>query len=193
MHRKIVIHPSFALIVLYFMLTQQLYIYALLIISLLIHELGHLLAAYTLRVPLRKLVLTAFGGQLTFMPMNNKQQLIIALGGPIFTIVLLVYAMYFDYTSLEKLQLILLFVNFLPIWPLDGGKVIYFSLQIIFNNSNLYGWFMTWSLIFSSVLLVSAVIFSLPIFICFIIVVIVFETIKQFRFRKYIQALQKVY
>ena len=162
-------------------------------LSFVVHELGHIVVAVLLRVPLRKFVLTAFGGQLTFMPTSDKKHLLIAVGGPLFTLLLCIVAAIYDWHALWKIQLVILFVNGLPIWPLDGGKIIYYCVQLKIHRGNFYEHFLSWSIALATILVIISVVLSLPLFMIFIFSMIFLEVLSQFRFRKYFQALQKVY
>ena len=192
MHRKLQLHPSFSIAVLYYLFTQQFFLYSLLIFSLIVHEFGHLIVARLLKVPLRKLVILPFGGQLHFMPSEDWKYLFIACGGPLFTLILLVIAVMLQWYELVLLQLLLITFNGLPIWPLDGGKILFYTVQN-FYKQRIYETFIEFSMYGAILLFCAVVLFRMPLFLIFMCGVLVVETVQHFRFRKYALALRKFY
>ncbi len=108
-------------------------------VSILVHELGHALAARSFGTPCR-IDLVAFGGLASypFPPKSGWRRMLIALAGPAagFALAGAVYgsnrlaawagtspatALLYDF--LMWVNLFWNFVNLLPVWPLDGGKV----------------------------------------------------------------------
>ena len=117
---------------------------ALLVFSVIviIHELGHLTAAKKYRWNFSKICIYPFGGCCKFDEKVNrslKEELIILITGPIFQLVLLfiVYILnrygligFRNYTIFKTYNYTLLIFNLLPIYPLDGGRI----LNIIINS-----------------------------------------------------------
>lgn len=134
------------LILFYF--TKQIELYACIMIFALIHEIGHLVAGILMGMKPEKLELMPFGISISFK-INVKQynqkikngnmqeikKIIVALAGPItnFLIILITFnlkleaikAIIIIYTNL----LIMIF-NLLPIYPLDGGRILKGILHI---------------------------------------------------------------
>ena len=156
------LHPSFMLLIIYFILTQQLHMYSLLLLSLAVHEIGHVSVAKILGVRIRRLVLLPYGGQLLVMPTSSKNMLFISLAGPVATLVLLLLSWYFDWQTLIMFQFIILLFNGLPIWPLDGGQIVFYSLKMSLKIR--YATFMQYSLATSVLLFILAITFSLSPF-----------------------------
>jgi len=98
---------------------------------IIIHEFGHLSGAIIFKWNIKNVILLPFGGITIFEEQIDKpllQEFIITILGPIFQIVFLVTFkgnIYFYYCNIA----ILLF-NLLPIYPLDGSKL----LNIFFNT-----------------------------------------------------------
>jgi Zn-dependent protease/CBS domain-containing protein len=116
--------------------------------SVLLHELGHALAAQRIGVPTRDITLLPIGGvaRLEHIPDDPKQELQIALAGPAVTLVIaFVLAIVLrvggwpmvpaDATAnyanagafigaLMSLNVALLVFNLLPAFPMDGGRVL---------------------------------------------------------------------
>ncbi|WP_135303444.1 site-2 protease family protein [Haloarcula amylovorans] len=108
-----------------------------------LHELGHSLVALRYGYPIDSITLWLFGGiaQLTEMPEDWKQELAIAIAGPIVSVVLgvLSYVAFvvlpgaqstaiesarFVFAYLALMNVALAIFNMLPGFPMDGGRVL---------------------------------------------------------------------
>ncbi|MEO8478695.1 MAG: site-2 protease family protein [Gemmatimonadota bacterium] len=117
----------------------------LLFLSVLLHEFGHIRAAAHYGIPTPDVVLTPIGGvaRIARMPESPKQELVIALAGPLVT--LIIAAMLSAgivattgvvgllpnsvtnvpiWTALAWTNVVLLVFNLLPAFPMDGGRVL---------------------------------------------------------------------
>lgn len=111
----------------------------LFLVSLLFtHELGHFLAAGLLGCFLDKICFYPFGGISKFqMDLNKpiKEEVIILIMGPLFQTGMYLFLSQFPFTEmhlslLKNLHVSLLLFNLLPIYPLDGGRLLLLFLQI---------------------------------------------------------------
>lgn len=127
---KIRLHPILIPIFLFLIVSGQLSTYALIFLSLLIHEVGHLIAARKLGLTVSACTIMPYGGELTISGQYNirrRKRFYVALGGPIATFFLLLFAWLIPFPNadfLMRIQLILLGVNLLPFLPLDGGQAL---------------------------------------------------------------------
>ncbi len=106
---------------------------------IIIHELGHILTAIILKWKIEKIVILPFGAITIFNEKINrpvKEEFLIAIFGPIFQIVLSICIN--SETILNYSNALLLF-NLLPIWPLDGAKILNLILNkfLSFKKSHL--------------------------------------------------------
>ena len=115
--------------------------FAMVMLIIIVHELGHLTAAKYYKWNFDKIAIYPFGGCCRFDDKINrslKEELIILITGPLFQIVLFfIIALlqekglmtYRNYTIFKTYHYTLLIFNLLPIYPLDGGRI----LNIIIN------------------------------------------------------------
>ncbi|WP_255194955.1 CBS domain-containing protein [Halorarius litoreus] len=114
-----------------------------LFVGVVLHELGHSLVAMRFGFPIASITLWLFGGvaQLTEMPEDWKQELYIAIAGPIVSILLgvasygafllvepngstLTAGLRFVLGYLAVMNVVLAAFNMLPGFPMDGGRVL---------------------------------------------------------------------
>ncbi len=117
-------------------------------VSLLVHELGHALAASLFKKPAR-IDLVAFGG-VTSYPLGGlsyKKQFLIVFAGPLFGFFLFLASLYLStfsffqsslllFSSLRVFVFVNLFwtiLNLLPVLPLDGGQLLRILLEGIWG------------------------------------------------------------
>lgn len=126
----------FAVIIL-LILTKQIEIYAWLMGFALIHECAHALMGIILKLKPKTLEIQPFGIGIAFESFENteKNKMLIALAGPAINIII---AFIFMTINIAKSQiivntnLVLAICNLLPIYPLDGGRILksYISIKI---------------------------------------------------------------
>ncbi len=143
-----------------FLLTSQLEMYLLLMLFAIIHELGHLAAGLILKFKPEEIKLTPVGLQIQFKVSDEEYKLnnvksytikkaIIALAGPLtnFIIATIMIAIAqinigLQYTYIFSLivysNLLIAMFNLIPIYPMDGGRVVKEILSIIFGKKKAY-------------------------------------------------------
>lgn len=138
------------LIIFYF--TKQIEVYSILMIFALIHELGHLLAGLLLGMKPEKLDLMPFGISISFkikveeynqkIKKGNKlevKKILVASAGPITNFVMIIVACNLKVDIFKSLIIIysnflIMIFNLLPIYPLDGGRILKGILHINFGK-----------------------------------------------------------
>lgn len=140
------------LILFYF--TKQIKLYAMIMIFALIHEFGHLLAGVIMGMKPEKIEVMPFGVSISFKinvdEYNEKikngnvleiKKIIVALAGPItnFIIILISYNLNLDLIKSMLIiytNFLIMIFNLLPIYPLDGGRILKGILHIIVGKRN---------------------------------------------------------
>ncbi len=155
---RIRINLKIFLFILIFIVTKQIKIYGILMLFAFIHELGHMLVGILLGFKPDKLEIMPYGVSVGFNvkceDYNKKikngnmlaiKKLIIALAGPltnfIITIIFLMANIKFFGIERELViysNILIGIFNLIPIYPLDGGRVIKNILHIILGLQNSY-------------------------------------------------------
>ena len=140
------------LFIILFYFTKQVEVYGMIMFFAILHELGHLLAGLLLGMKPEKMEIMPYGVSISFkvMPKDYNQKIkcgnqlelkkiLVALAGPItnLIIILVVWQMkinIFGAFMILYANLLLLLFNLLPIYPLDGGRMIKGILHILFGK-----------------------------------------------------------
>lgn len=145
-----------------FLLTSQIEMYIILMIFAIIHELGHLVAGLILKFKPEEVKLTPVGLQIRFKidsrEYNEKikearslniKKAIIALAGPLTNLIIAVVTIIIGYFNVNiqntYIYQIIIYANFLiamfnliPIYPMDGGRVLKELLKIFIGSKKAY-------------------------------------------------------
>lgn len=126
----------FALI---FYISGQIKIYGILMASALLHELGHIFFGIVLGLKPKKLEIIPFGFSITFEKYTQtknkyKQKLLIELAGPLVNLLIVLLCFFVDVPERENIiyaNILLMLFNLIPIYPLDGGRILYEIIYIL--------------------------------------------------------------
>lgn len=102
---------------------------------IMIHEIGHIIGAIICKWKIEKIILLPFGGLTIFNePVNSSlcKELLIVLLGPIFQCFFFYFVGRGNYIFTNTHYAILIF-NLLPIYPLDGSKILNILSNTIFS------------------------------------------------------------
>lgn len=136
------------LFVVLFFITSQLDIYALVMIFALIHELGHLICGIALGFEPDILRIMPFGFCVEFktnvQDYNKKilqsnllsiKKIMIALTGPIVNILIMIMGIICHWNNhIIYANLLITLFNLLPIYPLDGGRILKNIFKLFSGN-----------------------------------------------------------
>ena len=128
--RKIDISPSFIAFLCAYYYFDPMHTFAAFLLSATLHELGHLTALLVYRIPIQQIRLRAFGTQIITPCISNAQELFVASAGPAVNFLLLILGIR-KAPMLALVNLILLIYNLLPIFPLDGGRILRAILSLL--------------------------------------------------------------
>lgn len=130
----------------------------ILFLLIFVHELGHFITAMIFQIEVDKIYIYPFGGISKFhLSLNEslRKELIILIMGPLVQCVFSFFLLKFDFfNSYQKLIMVynytILTFNLLPIYPLDGGKLlnILLSFQVSFQKSLNVTFFISYLTIF---------------------------------------------
>ena len=103
---------------------------------MIIHELGHLALLKFFNWQVRKVIILPFGGLTLIEEALNRpisEEFLIVLAGPLFQIIGYIFLKHFFLVpNLFFMHIGLLLFNLLPIYPLDGAKIVLLLLEKIF-------------------------------------------------------------
>lgn len=148
-----------------------------------IHELGHIIIGLVFKYKIEKVIILPLGCLTIFNKRINDnicKELILTIMGPIFQLLLFLFLkdeMYIKY------NLILLIFNLLPIYPLDGSKILLNLIYLIFpfiKTNKLY-------LIISMIILISLIVlrpYSFTIYLIFIVYTI--QIVREYKLINYL-------
>ena len=184
------------LFIILFIITNQIEIYALIMLFALIHELAHLICGLLLCFKASTLKIKPLGFAIEFNikieDYNKKilksnilsvKKIIIALAGPLVNIIIAIFGIVnkIDVNIIYS-NLLLAIFNFLPIYPLDGGRILKNIFKILYGNKRANTYINTISnvIVIALTMLSSILIIAYKnIAIFFIIIVLWSLTIKE--------------
>ncbi len=172
---RVIIHPLFVLTAVVAIVFATTDFFIALTVAVILHEFAHALVAKSLGAIAKRITLTPFGGALNLQTkiLTAQQKCWIYLAGPIasllfsllFGVMVWLFPVVFVYLEyLVVANFLVGVINLLPVYPLDGGKVLaqLIPVKIIYRASNLCFvamlvlsliWFNWWWIFFSIVML----------------------------------------
>ncbi|MBE5749489.1 MAG: hypothetical protein E7346_01300 [Clostridiales bacterium] len=132
---RLYVHPLFLIFGAYYALTGKILIFIIYTLSAVVHELGHSFAAAGLGYRLNKITLMPFGAVASgdIDGLKLKDEIKIALAGPLINLAIglffvatwWIFPEIYAFTDvIAEANLSLAIVNLLPVFPLDGGRVL---------------------------------------------------------------------
>ena len=139
-------------VILIFLFTGQLKTYCIIMFFCFLHEFGHIITAKLFKMQIEKIEILPCGFSASFFSYNlsgvpkvfSMQELLVALAGPIVSLILALSFQYIDdtnFTILTKQEIVysnilILIFNLLPLYPLDGGRILKNILNIKLRGNN---------------------------------------------------------
>lgn len=96
------------------------------------HELAHILVALVLKVDIKEIELLPIGMNAKYENNISKyKELFISLAGPLASFL---FSICFKNATFAQINLSIAFLNLVPIYPFDGGRILRCFLKIIFGD-----------------------------------------------------------
>ena len=149
---KLRIDLKIIVVILIFLFTGQLKTYCIIMFFCFLHELGHIITAKLFKMRIEKIEILPCGFSASFFSYNSSgfpnifsmQELLVALAGPIVSLILALSFQYIDdtnFTIVTKQEIVysnilILIFNLLPLYPLDGGRILKNILNIKLSRNN---------------------------------------------------------
>lgn len=143
-------HPTYLLMALGFILTGYYQNLIALTSLIIVHELGHYLTAKLLKFNVSQIIIYPYGGLTKIKDLINRdinEELLIAVSGVLFQTIFFLIILYLNKINLIRDYTLniftsyhrdIIFFNLLPIYPLDGSKILNLLLSkyLNYNLSN---------------------------------------------------------
>lgn len=183
---KIYIHPLF-LITLFIFISIGYFkflIYFMLLIS--VHELGHILISLIFKWNIDKIIILPFGGLTKYNEKINRpliEEFLIAISGIVFQIVFFILVKeIIDYNYFSAINYFIIIFNLIPIYPLDGSKILNIFFNVITTYKNSISLTIIISYIF--IIILSLLFFNINKLIAFVLIFLMLEVNKLYKKRK---------
>ncbi|MFS0654689.1 M50 family metallopeptidase [Bacillus sp. 179-C3.3 HS] len=169
---KIHIHPLLWIVMAFAILSGQIKPLLCLLVIISVHELGHAAAACFYQWRIKRIFLLPFGGAVEVEEHGNrpiKEELAVIICGPLQHLPLQFFAWLFLETALISpdvftmftfFNMTIFFVNLLPIWPLDGGKLFFLLLSAFYPFQRAHALAIKGSLVLFVLLTVALLLFA---------------------------------
>ncbi|MGM7702178.1 M50 family metallopeptidase [Pseudalkalibacillus sp. Hm43] len=138
------INPLLWIVAIVSVMTGHFREFLILFIVIFIHELGHAMTALFFKWRLVKVEMLPFGGVAEMDEYGNRpyrEELSVILAGPLQHVWMIVGSLFlmqfgigdpFILNLFVSINWMILLFNLLPIWPLDGGKLLFLCLTVLF-------------------------------------------------------------
>lgn len=132
MNIKVDIYLLVSIVILF--LFKQLETFLILYFFIILHEAAHIVVATALKIKVKEISFLPFGVNAKFELKNDlKKEIIISCAGPIFSLLVAIMVEEFKFQNL-----FIFFTNMIPIFPLDGGRILKNSILLIFREYKRY-------------------------------------------------------
>ncbi len=196
---KIEIHPLLWFIVGVAVITAHFRELLMLFFIILVHEMGHAACAHFFSWRIKKIQLLPFGGVAEMDEHGNrplKEELLVILAGPVQHIWLVGVAYLLTLGSVispKTFELffyhntVIFFFNLLPIWPLDGGKLLYLLFSHKHSFFEAHKRMLVTSVLFVGIIIIGIIFYSpTNLNLWVILLFLLFSIIMEWRKRHFV-------
>lgn len=141
---EISINVEIFLFILLFILIKQIKLYSIFILFILIHELTHMLVGILLGLKPKKFAIMPFGFKITFDEIKSTKnvelkKIAVAMAGPAINLIIMCIGILFNLSeTIIYSNLVIALFNLIPIYPLDGGRILKSVLNIKLETKKAY-------------------------------------------------------
>ena len=130
--KKFDVHYTVIILMIFAILIGLIQEFLLILFGLFLHEIGHIILIKIFTHKINKITLYPFGGVIIYENKNDfiYKSILICLGGIFSNFFFFIVFKLIGFHSLTNVNLLILFINLLPIYPLDGGRVIMLLLAL---------------------------------------------------------------
>lgn len=97
------------------------------------HEIAHILMALSLKVDMQEVILLPIGVNAKYSSyLSPWKELLISLAGPLASFL---FALFFREKTYSMMNLLIGIFNLIPLYPMDGGRIIRSFLNIFFSKN----------------------------------------------------------
>ncbi|WP_010098997.1 site-2 protease family protein [Ornithinibacillus scapharcae] len=193
------IHPILLVFIIISILTGTFVEMFIILAIVLFHELGHYTAAIYFKWRIRQVMLWVFGGVMDTDEQGSRpirEEFIVTIAGPfqhVVIFILMALASSLSLLSNSLIEMILFYnttilvFNLLPIWPLDGGKLLFFLFTKQFTFQKAYHSILIWSVLLCVLALLAQVLlfpFTLSAFLLMLFLLV--ENHSEWKKRHYV-------
>ena len=185
---KIKIHPFYLIFIFTFILIGRFKFIMFFTFLILIHETGHIIMSLFFKWDIDKIIVLPFGGMIKYNELTNRpliEEFLIGISGVIFQYLLfLILKNIVSYRYFSFINYFIIIFNLIPIYPLDGSKIlnVLFNKITTFRNSIL----LTLILSYICILILSRVFFNINKLSILIIYILFKETTKLYNEKEFI-------
>lgn len=139
-------HPTFLLFSFLSFITGMIVEMLIIFSIVILHELGHYVAAKHYKWKIKRIIIWLFGGVLIVDESSRyhlKEDLFVTLFGPLQHVLVFIIAssgLFNENIShlIHYYNILILCFNLLPIWPLDGGRILFLIFTLLFPFKKAY-------------------------------------------------------
>ena len=160
---KIYFHPIFLITTLLFVLMGYFRLITHFMLLIIVHEIGHIIVAYFFKWNIDKIIILPFGGLTKFNEKINRpliEEFLVGISGILLQLIFYFFIKeYIDYKYFKLINYFIIIFNLIPIYPLDGSKIlnVFFNILTSYKNSIL----LTCIVSYISIILLSIYCFSI--------------------------------
>ena len=183
---KIYIHPIFLLTLFIFVSIGYFKFIMYFMLLIIVHELGHILVSLIFKWNIDKIIILPFGGLTKYNEIINRpliEEFLIAISGIIFQMVFyLLTKNNIDYIYFDFINYFIILFNLLPIYPLDGSKILNIFLNLVTSYKNSLS--ITIIISYMFIIILSLLFFNVNKIITFVFAFLLLEVNKLYKQKK---------